>query len=150
MSTFRKDNITASKLTPEKVVEMRHRYHNLRWTQGALAREYGVSVGQIGRIVRNEVWQAYTQIESPDELEHRAGTVQSLDIQASQERLKRLLAEPPKTDAFAPGERCNHGIRKGQFCLDCSEGNLGLARFDCEVEKLSQTIDGDSLLDELK
>jgi len=46
---------TTKKLTYGKVQDMRTKYEHGA-TQGALAREYGVSVVQVGRIVRGEVW----------------------------------------------------------------------------------------------
>lgn len=45
------------KLTFALVYEMREKYNSGRYTQAALSREYRVSVIQVGRIVRGEVWQ---------------------------------------------------------------------------------------------
>jgi Mor family transcriptional regulator len=45
----------ASKLTEEQVKLIRARYTSGS-TQSELAREYGISIGHIGRIVRGEVW----------------------------------------------------------------------------------------------
>jgi hypothetical protein len=58
---FRKGNVRASKLTPERVADIRAKYA-AGWTQGRLARENQVSIGTIGRIVRGESWQAYQQV----------------------------------------------------------------------------------------
>jgi len=52
---FERKNVKASKLTPTQVMEIKARYGEGA-TQGALCREFGVSVGQIGRIVRGESW----------------------------------------------------------------------------------------------
>ena len=57
MTTFGLRNNAARKLTAYEVAEMRKSYAEGA-TQGALARSYGVSVGQVGRIVRGESWQA--------------------------------------------------------------------------------------------
>lgn len=57
MGKFRRFHTQASILTAEQVLEIRERYWQQNWTQGALARHYGVAVGTIGRIVRGESWQ---------------------------------------------------------------------------------------------
>ena len=54
---FARNNAASSKLLPGQVMEIRHKYKNEGWSQGALARAYGVSGNQIGRIVRRESWQ---------------------------------------------------------------------------------------------
>lgn len=54
--TFNRGNRRAAKLNGETVVKIRQLYAQ-GWTQGELSREYDISIGQIGRIVRNEVWQ---------------------------------------------------------------------------------------------
>lgn len=62
----------SAKLTPEQVLELRTLYSEHNWSQGRLARHYGISVGQVGRIVRGEQWQEYTQIPTDQEVEDRA------------------------------------------------------------------------------
>jgi len=52
MTKFQAGNSRARKLTNEQVFEIRDKYHNLRMTQAALAREYGVVPETIGRLVR--------------------------------------------------------------------------------------------------
>jgi len=54
---FQRKNTRAAHLTASQVLEIRDFYERGRVTQGQLARDYGVSVVQIGRIVRGEVWQ---------------------------------------------------------------------------------------------
>lgn len=66
---FHRGTLAAAKLTPQKVYEMRQRY-NQGWTQGRLSREYQVTIGTVGRIVRGESWQQYRQEEHPVETEH--------------------------------------------------------------------------------
>lgn len=55
MSKFGLRNKGNARLSPGEVNRIRERYAGGE-TQGSLAREFGVSVVQIGRIVRNEVW----------------------------------------------------------------------------------------------
>lgn len=54
---FGRSNRAAKKLTLEEVVEIRRRYDSGD-TQGALARSFGISAVQIGRIVRGESWNS--------------------------------------------------------------------------------------------
>lgn len=104
---FRQGNVQGKKLTPSKVYEMRQRFFEQGWTQGALAREYGVSVGQVGRITRGESWQQYQMPEDPSvEMHEQALAARSEDIhqiplsaerersiEESQRRLDELLAK---------------------------------------------------------
>lgn len=57
---FPTGNLGAAKLTAEAVQDIRRRYASGGWTQGRLGREFGVTLAQIGRIVRYEVWQNLT------------------------------------------------------------------------------------------
>ena len=56
MTKFHAGNSKAAKLTADIVQSMRREYQEGRVTQGALAKRYHVSVVQIGRILRREVW----------------------------------------------------------------------------------------------
>jgi hypothetical protein len=58
---FRSGNSRASKLTPMQVLDMREEYASGA-TQSALSRKYQMSIGQIGRIVRNESWQQFAGV----------------------------------------------------------------------------------------
>lgn len=58
MSKFNQNNSRASKLSPVQVHEIRSKYA-AGYTQASLCREYGISIGQIGRIVRGESWQQF-------------------------------------------------------------------------------------------
>lgn len=138
-SSFRRGNISAAKLTPSQVLSIRQRYNDGE-SQGALAREFAVSVGQIGRIVRGEVWQDYSQPEAPSTFEHRRATPPSDDdITQSAMRLEELLQGSPKA---LLDERCTHGIRRGQFCMDCAaEDNRGLDRLMTEAKALTPEIE---------
>ena len=73
MNKYARNNSAASKLTPSEVAKIRAQYAQGQ-TQGSLCREFGVSVVQIGRIVRGEVWQHLPQqaaVLSPGEIKQR-------------------------------------------------------------------------------
>ena len=57
MNNFRSGNKKAAKLTAEQVNDIRRRAASGRWTQRALGEEFDITVVQIGRIVRREVWR---------------------------------------------------------------------------------------------
>lgn len=61
-------NTKAAKLTPGKVAEIK-RLYGMGRTQSALSREYQVTVGQIGRIVRGESWQGIAAEPSQEEID---------------------------------------------------------------------------------
>jgi len=68
---FEKRNRGARKLSGVQVSDIRRRYEGGA-TQSSLSREYQVSVGQIGRIVRGESWQGgtgYTPPAAPIEMD---------------------------------------------------------------------------------
>lgn len=83
----------SAKLNPEQVLEIRRLYAEENWTQGRLAREFKMSVGQIGRIVRGEQWGEYTQIPTEQEIYHSMVTSPppADEVSASLERLKALM-----------------------------------------------------------
>lgn len=60
--TFNRGNRRAAKVNGETVIVIRQLYEQ-GWTQNQLSREFQLSIGQIGRIVRGEVWQNVTQGE---------------------------------------------------------------------------------------
>lgn len=96
MTKFNKHHTKAAKLTPSQVFELREKYSQGQ-SQGSLAREYQVSVGQIGRIVRGESWQQYTNPAEIKEPVHVTTGVShepsEAEIQASFEKLQRMLGE---------------------------------------------------------
>ena len=64
MSNFGQSNRKASKLSVSEVIEIRQLYAQGRLTQGELSRRFHVSIVQIGRIVRGEVWQSVESREN--------------------------------------------------------------------------------------
>jgi hypothetical protein len=87
---FQKNNLRRAVLTMTKVQEIRAFYNQGHVTQGQLARDYGVSVVQIGRIVRGEVWQGVgPAASSKRELDDTAERLLAL-----QESMLKGLGEP--------------------------------------------------------
>jgi hypothetical protein len=58
MAKFGQRNERSAKLTIHQVEEMRRLYAESSCSQGQLARDFGISIGQVGRIVRGEAWQS--------------------------------------------------------------------------------------------
>lgn len=87
---FTRHNLRSAKLTASKVAEIRYRYNNNLASQGQLSREFQVSIGQIGRIVRGESWQQFGMQETEEQIADQA--------QQSMERMRRMLAELPVAD----------------------------------------------------
>lgn len=67
MTAFHYRNTKAAKLTPGQVAEMKTLYAE-GWTQSALCRKFGMSVGQVGRIVRGESWAAIRPEPTDEEI----------------------------------------------------------------------------------
>lgn len=85
---FTERNTRSAKLTASQVQEMRSKYAQGGYTQGRLAREYGISVIQAGRILRRESWHTLANEPSQDE------------IAASLARLQKELGTPPNGPAL--------------------------------------------------
>lgn len=99
MGKFTRNNKTSSKLTASQVYDIREKYTK-GFSQGALAREYGVGVGQIGRIVRGEAWQEFAQPEDLRSTELQAvaqrmvkGLITDEEIEESQRKLNELIGK---------------------------------------------------------
>lgn len=84
MTEFQYKNSRAAKLTPGQVLEMRRLYAD-GYSQGRLAREYQVSLNQVGRIVRGEVWQSLPS--------------HGLSEKDAKESLQKFLADNPDLSA---------------------------------------------------
>ncbi len=83
-------NKHAKKLDATKVKMIRLRAQQGA-TQGQLARDYGVTITQVGRVIRHEVWQ-----EVPEAL------LPAADIEAQAARMMRLQEQVNALDAMAP------------------------------------------------
>jgi len=91
---FAKNNLRRAVLTATKVLEIRKFYETGNVTQGQLARDYGVSVIQIGRIVRGEVWQGLGPV-APTAIQLEASAERMLALQRKIEAeggVKELVA----------------------------------------------------------
>lgn len=112
MAQFSKYHTRAAKLLPEQVVQIRELYHKFNRSQASLSREFGVTEGTIGRIVRGTSWQAYggpgehvgAREASDAQLLHEAAleenarinapAMDSPEIQESLAKLARLGIQP--------------------------------------------------------
>lgn len=95
---FARKNTRAAHLTASQVLEIRDFYERGRVTQGQLARDYGVSVVQIGRIVRGEVWQGLRKaLPSTAAIEESAARMMAL-----QEEINRKLEPAPRAVPVNP------------------------------------------------
>lgn len=92
---FGRNNLRRSVLTASKVGEIRALYGKGHVTQGQLARDYGVSVVQIGRIVRGEVWQGLgPQQVGARELEESAARMLALQAEVLGQAEEEAPAPP--------------------------------------------------------
>jgi len=82
--TFQRGNTRTAKLTGEHVYEIRRLYDE-GWSQGRLAREFNISVGQIGRIVRGESWR--------NQAKPLPKMASEEEVNASAERMAKLIKE---------------------------------------------------------
>lgn len=141
MSLFTKRNSRAAKLSTLQVIEIREKYNTGSYTQASLAREYGVTVVQIGRIVRGEVWQSIrspmpTQAEFDESAKRLMAIQHEVNILGPQARLD----EPPEVQHVDPVE-----LMKRFYGRDKEEPEgSGLDRLRKEAEK-----SGDGMITEL-
>ena len=103
-------NLNAAKLTATAVAEMR-RLRAAGATQGALARMFGVSVVQVGRICRGEAWQEFGGRVVQDAEQDLTAALQRQamahmpteeELAASIKRTQELLSERPSGPAAPP------------------------------------------------
>jgi len=93
MTSFQQNNRKASKLSVPEVMEIRELYRKGHTTQGQLSRRFGVSVIQIGRIVRGEVWQHMPILDhnmSEGELKESAARMVKYQEQMQAKSLEKL------------------------------------------------------------
>lgn len=167
MAKFTNYSRRAAKLSPTQVWEIRSKYLGTEGfspqSQGSLAREYGISVGQIGRIVRGEAWQGLSTPVNEARIEHES--IQALstreepsdeDVQRSLDRLAQLGMPRPEVggDGFS-SSKCPHGLPILEFCLPCVQANLdrgegsggGLDKLEAAIS--AERNSGDKLLEDL-
>lgn len=136
MSTFGRGNVAGRKLTPGQVAEIREDYA-AGVTQGALCRRFGVSIAQIGRIVRGESW---AQVRPPEEAGQR-------EIEDSQRRLFALLgqAAPLSMEARAEAREVLLPKRPPPDLLDGGEApgsdGAGLSAVEEQARRLGLDIE---------
>lgn len=95
MPEFHKGNKRAvRKLTATQVYDIRLLYRRGDCTQGELARDFGVSVIQIGRITRGEVWQEIKLPPSDRDVEESMRRM--LQVQEETQGLSKLQEEGEK------------------------------------------------------
>lgn len=146
---FGRNNIRRAVLTASKVAEIRQLYGKGAVTQGQLSRDYGVSVVQIGRIVRGEVWQGLGPVQAgAKELEESAQRMLEL-----QERLDRGEVERNKVEAerkLPSHDLTPQSVRdKAAMYLD-PRAALGTAKANERVIPLSPLEGGDGGEDETR
>ena len=103
MSKFSRGHTKAAKLTATQVLEIRELY-NQGFTQGALSKQFHISVVQIGRIVRGEVWQQYQQPAHPDEIEDSLAKLRGdvVEVMPPADLMDRLAGIAPSADVPPP------------------------------------------------
>ena len=109
---FEPGNTKATQVTDAQVYEIKDKYLNQGYTQGRLAREYGLSINTIGRYVRGESRQKVTP---------PAPTLTSEELQAIAENALRIQEEltrkPVRVDKdlgkFLDNDRAaEYGVKK--------------------------------------
>ena len=89
----------AAKLTIHEVQQMRHDYASGRFTQGALARRHGVSVFQVGRIIRHECWQHVEELAlEPFDLEQSARRLLAIQEQVNEQKATAKMQDSIRAD----------------------------------------------------
>lgn len=109
---FHRLNTKSATLTPQKVLQMRKDYAQGK-TQGQCAKDYGISVGQVGRIVRGEAWMQVPEVPTDGDLGLTAlldqGPIDSMtkvnETAESIRRVKELLGEGGETKEVTIGRQ---------------------------------------------
>jgi hypothetical protein len=107
MAKFQGRNSRAAKLTQAQVEEIRRRYSAGEASQGQLAREYFMSVVQIGRIVRNESW-----------IQAAAAAPREADMDALLERLMNTQQEVTGVHPRSAADKMAEEIKKAKGPAD--------------------------------
>lgn len=117
----------AAKLTGVQVLRIRELY-SVGYSQGALAREFQVTIGTIGRIVRGESWQTITQGEevvSPGALASEAELSARRLVQELGIGQVAFAQNDQPAQSSSPLSKCPHGLD----VQDCSECLNTMAKF---------------------
>lgn len=104
MSNFATRNRGAARLSADQVIDIRTRYQG-GMTQGALARMYKVSIGQIGRIVRGESWHMAEEaagIPSSEQLANMHAAMAEAQRKSGDGILAGLEESAPKNESELP------------------------------------------------
>ena len=99
-------------------VELMRKAYGEGATQGALARRFGISVGQVGRIVRGEAWQEVTNQRALRDEE--ADAILRRLLKAQGEAVLRQAAEAPTPDGEDDAKRL---ARERGWIEGCNLGN---------------------------
>lgn len=111
MSKFSSHNSRSAKLTAADVVDIRQRIADGE-TQSSICKDYPISIGQLGRIARNESWKIASSIP-----------VKDIDIKESQQRLLAMMGRRDET--ASPGlDRLEEELRKTETKADKLLGEL--------------------------
>lgn len=99
-----KNKAAAKKLTPQKVRDIRELYARSEATQGQLARDFGVSIVTIHRVIHRESWQDIPDRDSPPKQERTAEEIiadaMSLQRSLNPQSADEILAELDKGDTL--------------------------------------------------
>lgn len=98
---FEQRNNQAAKLTAGQVLEMRELYARGGISQGKLSKVFGVSVVQVGRIVRGEVWQKLGPAHATQlDIEKSAQKMLAIQEDIGRERLRAEVARARVADVL--------------------------------------------------
>jgi hypothetical protein len=153
---FSRNHTRSAKLTATQVLDIRTKFADGA-TQGSLAREYGVTVGTIGRITRGETWNQFAFVESEGQVDARLASERIRfgprppptpeELLASQQRLLGMLGQPPiEETSSAVLDKLQHDIgeaKAGQVDAVSKDGKtaLDIKTLENELEEFTK---GDS------
>jgi len=134
---FERKNSKAAKLTPEDVRAIR-KYYAEGATQGDLCRHFGVSVGQIGRIVRGESWsgKAADGMKTAAEAERSLARMQAMLADIPPEVTVQIA--PPKAPPPSPLDGADTPSEVEGEGLNTLESRA--AAFGLDIEKLRRPV----------
>ena len=110
MSKFNARNTRAAKATPQMVMEIRRRYAEME-SQPSLARVFGLSVSQIGRIVRGEHWKQLPTVPTDQEMNF---TTEMVKAGLGKEVQEAVIAQERKRQGLPMVELSEQAIKQSQ------------------------------------